>query len=605
MPNLGNKVKNTLVDWIREVLETLGTTIQGILSSAAEAFMYILSEPIKHIAGGLVDEIFGTNSPPTHLRKLRENLNKASGLDAVFYGALIIAGVIPAVMQAASAPATNALQRTALSEWQSVLAPADAQLTAFMRGELDLSELYDRLHQMGFDEQQIITLMHIVQIRPTAFEYSQYWLRGQLSDEEYSSELQHLGYRYEDRELYRALAFYIPPPPDLIHMAVREVFTPEIAEKFGQFENFPEAFAEWGAKQGLSREWCRNYWAAHWDLPSPQMGFEMLHRGVINDEELDMLLRALDVMPFWRDKVTAISYNPYTRVDIRRMYGVGVLTEEEVNRAYHDIGYDDDHAAKLTAFTVRGVKQESKDLAKSEILAGYRDKIFTTDETAFALANIGYAADEIDVLIAIEDSKFAADEQKERISLLQTKLDAKQIDITAFTAELGRLNLPATQQELLIAKAELKATVKATIPSKEDAIRWFKAGTLGADDASDILDSLGYDQQYVDLYLSEVSKSPSVAMALRWLVKGLIDEQTTDKYLSSLGYGKTEKTLLITEASVKAPAMFKLPSMETIKKWYSAGRIPETDTRQYLMQLGYGDKEINLFITEWTPSEVV
>lgn len=605
MPNLGAKVKNTLFEWLRDVLEQLGSTISFVLSSAAEAFMYVLTEPVKVVAGGIMDEVFGTDSPPHHLKRLRENLDKASGLAPILYGILIIAGVIPAVMQAAAAPAANALQRTALDEWRSVLAPADAQLTAFMRGELDLSELYDRLHQMGFDEQQIITLLNIVQIRPTAFEYSQYWLRGEISDVEYSSELQHLGYRYEDRELYKALAFYIPAPPDLIHMAVREVFTPEIAEQFGQFEGFPEQFAEWGAKQGLTREWCMNYWAAHWELPSAQMGFEMLHRGVITFEELQMLLRAADVMPWWRDKVTAISYNPYTRVDIRRMYGVGVLTEEEVNKAYHDIGYDDEHAAKLTAFTVRGVKQESKDLAKGEILAGYRDKIFTTDETSFALANLGYSEDEIDVLIAIEDSKFAADEQKERINLLQTKLDAKQIDITQFTAELGGLNLPATQQELLIAKAELKATVKATIPSKEDAIRWFKAGTLGADDASDILDSLGYDQQYVDLYLSEVSKPPSVAMALRWFVKGLIDEQTVDKYLSTLGYAKTEKALLISEASIKAPAMFKLPSMETIKKWYSTGRIPETDARMYLMQIGYGDKEIDLFITEWTSTEIV
>ena len=51
----------------------------------------------------------------------------------------------------------------------------------------------------------------------------------------------------------------------------------------------------------------------------------MLHRGVIDTAELDMLLRAQDVMPFWRDRLTAIAYRPLTRVDVRRMYKQGVL----------------------------------------------------------------------------------------------------------------------------------------------------------------------------------------------------------------------------------------------------------------------------------------
>ncbi|GAH93918.1 unnamed protein product, partial [marine sediment metagenome] len=44
----------------------------------------------------------------------------------------------------------------------------------------------------------------------------------------------------------------------------------------------------------------------HWSLPSPSQGFEMLHRGVIDEAELNMLLRALDIMPFWREKLTKV-----------------------------------------------------------------------------------------------------------------------------------------------------------------------------------------------------------------------------------------------------------------------------------------------------------
>ena len=34
----------------------------------------------------------------------------------------------------------------------------------------------------------------------------------------------------------------------------------------------------------------------------------MLHRGLINEGDLDLLLRSLDVMPYWRDRLKGIAY---------------------------------------------------------------------------------------------------------------------------------------------------------------------------------------------------------------------------------------------------------------------------------------------------------
>ncbi|GAH07016.1 unnamed protein product, partial [marine sediment metagenome] len=74
------------------------------------------------------------------------------------------------------------------------------------------------------------------------------------------------------------------------------------------YEDYPKPLETWAAKKGLSKEWSQRYWAAHWSLPSASQGFEMLHRGIINQSDLNMLLRALDVMPFWREKLTGIAY---------------------------------------------------------------------------------------------------------------------------------------------------------------------------------------------------------------------------------------------------------------------------------------------------------
>lgn len=235
----------------------------------------------------------------------------------------------------------------------------------------------------------------------------------QLSD--LDSKLRRIGIHPAYHALYKELAYQIPPVADIITMAVREAFTPEIAGRFGQYEGLPTQYVEWVGKKGLSREWAERYWAAHWSLPSPQQGFEMLQRGVINRDELALLLRALDIMPFWRDKLVQISFNPLTRVDIRRMYSLGVLNENEIHKAYQDIGYNSENAARLTTFTVKLTEQAkaraeaAKEKAKAEkiplwttaqTLSFVKKGLITTDRARQELLWLGYDIERIRIYLA-------------------------------------------------------------------------------------------------------------------------------------------------------------------------------------------------------------
>lgn len=229
-----------------------------------------------------------------------------------------------------------------------------------------------------------------------------------------SGELRKIGIHPAYHPLYRELAYPIPPVADIITMAVREAFTPDIAQRFGQYEGLPQAYVEAVQRKGISREWAERYWAAHWTLPSPQQGFEMLHRGIINRDELHLLLRALDIMPFWRDKLMATSFNPLTRVDIRRMYNLGVLSEAEVHRSYLNIGYDDTNAARLTQFTVKLLQQQKQRAAQQAVkqavpeiklwtqaqtLKFLAQKLITEDRAVTELRLLGYSDERISVYL--------------------------------------------------------------------------------------------------------------------------------------------------------------------------------------------------------------
>ena len=89
----------------------------------------------------------------------------------------------------------------------------------------------------------------------------------------------------------------------------------------------------------MDKEVLQWYWRAHWELPSPTTGFEMLHRlhpdvlEVIGEKYKEMglnpddlktdldtlkeLLKISDYPKYWRDRLAAISYSPLTRVDLR------------------------------------------------------------------------------------------------------------------------------------------------------------------------------------------------------------------------------------------------------------------------------------------------
>ena len=153
------------------------------------------------------------------------------------------------------------------------------------------------------------------------------WLRGVLSDDQMYMRMRELGYTdTRTKEIIQGWPI-IPGPSDLFHLVAREAFEPDAIELMGLGDEFPVAQVEWLQKQGISEDWAKKYWYAHWEQPSIQAGYEMLHRDVIGLEALNMLFKTVEIPPFWRDKLIKIAYQPYTRVDVRRMHDMGVLDD--------------------------------------------------------------------------------------------------------------------------------------------------------------------------------------------------------------------------------------------------------------------------------------
>lgn len=318
-------------------------------------------------------------------------------------------------------------------------------------------------------------------------------------------ELRKIGIHPDYTSLYSTLAFQIPPVADIITMAVREAFSPSVAEKFGQYEDFPPDFEKYAAMKGLDAEWAKRYWAAHWALPSPQQGFEMLHRGVITEDELDLLLRALDVMPFWRDKLKNIAFNPLTRVDVRRMYKEGVLDEGDVFAAYLELGYSETNAERMSEFTIKQTLSTLSKFTSTDIVKAYTQRMIDKSDALSLLKSIGIRAEDANYIVETADYKREWNLTDEKIKGIKNLYKKKVYDDNQTRAELNKLNLPADEVNVLMEQwyFEAKADEGPTWTTSQ-TLSFLKKNLITSARAKRELELIGYDTEHVEVYIKSV-----------------------------------------------------------------------------------------------------
>lgn len=326
------------------------------------------------------------------------------------------------------------------------------------------------------------------------------YLRGVLSADEMRIRMHELG--YTDTRIDELIQSWqvIPSAQDLMWMVGKEAFEEDTARELGLDAEFPVDQLTWMKQQGISEFWSKKFWRAHWIPPAVGHGFDMLHRGVIDKKGLDLLFKTQEVPPLWRDRLTQIAYNPYTRVDVRRMHAVGVVNDDELLRAYMDLGYDDEKAEKMALFTIAYNSRSSKNLTKSQILSGYRKRMIGLEDAKFLLIDIGYTTAITDYMIAVEDYNDAEELQDELLKNIKTRYTENLLDRNNALVELNRLNLPSDQIDILIERWELIRFKDRKIPSRRDLENFTISGLMSFDEFRLEMRKLGYNSYYTGLY---------------------------------------------------------------------------------------------------------
>ena len=425
--------------------------------------------------------------------------------------------------------------------------------------------------------------------------------------------------KYNDALL--KLRFQLLGASDYIRFAVREVFTPASRAALTLDEDYPAILTEKLRRIGYSEDDARDSWAAHWELPSPSQAYEMLHRGLINEAQLDDYLKSADYAPVWRPLLKAISYDPLTRVDVRRAYKLGVVTLDDVKATYRSIGYDEKNAAILTEFTRVDADEERKQErellvgpVKSSALAMYKARRIGEDQLRQTLADLKYPKDIVDRFIADIDfvreqdhrEDVAAAVKASYVKALRSRDDTIAVLVKAgyTSAELDQL---LETWDILREATELQPHQSAQRDlTKGEILQAFADDVYSEDQARLAITALGYDDAetsaivgHAVLVKSKKALADEVEVIHQETIAGGRSFDAASVALDGLGVPSTQKRLYLIKWGQERQKRIPDFPVALLEKLAAKNLLTTDAARFYLINQGYTEQQIGLLLALW------
>ena len=333
-----------------------------------------------------------------------------------------------------------------------ILSPAEA-VNARRTGAYDEGQFLATMRQGGFvDDRSLALLRASTGGIPEAILIDAK-RRGIIPESNFQDRMARFGWSATDALILEQAQAYYPSAQDLITWAAKEVYEQDSVRKYGLADELDKLDQAPFRKRGIDAEQVRNYWVAHWEHPSWTQVQRFLHYGQVDGsfsvEDAKEWFRLVEIPPYWRDFFTSTAFQPYTRVDIRRMWDLGVVSDQQVIEAYQREGYDLEHAKNLLIFSkverqlpelqkryrngwitreelmaelktfgikperVQGIYERTikadsaervakdRELTKAEIIKGVKKEAITREVGQLMLQRLGYDADEANFLLTI------------------------------------------------------------------------------------------------------------------------------------------------------------------------------------------------------------
>lgn len=376
----------------------------------------------------------------------------------------------------------------------------------------------------------------------------------------------------ESRNVYHQLRRRLPGPSDVVHFAVKEAFSPDVANPLKLYDEFPQAIMPFMKGHGLAWETDMDivangverkatiadlHWASHWTPISPQQIIGMFHilrpnrlqryrAAGVNVTAVDMMdvqrwLRVNDYPPTVRDNLAALSFTPLRLVDIRSAL---TLNWRLANEPGFAAGMPAAMQARIRPwnrawgieqFRDRGVLPEDANTQVDLVYSAAAARLFAPAQAASRTA----VRKAVNVILQIYHAGIS-DRQVARNGLLTLGITAAAADVF-LDIEDARIRMEDTA-----------AMIRGTR-------RGLMSGAITEIDARSRLVQAGmrpdYVQTIVDRWLTELldnRRHATTERIQRWVAEGRMTPEEGRRRLTNLGWNDADLVLLIQEAQGRA-----------------------------------------------------
>lgn len=497
-----------------------------------------------------------------------------------------------------------------------------SQLTELhKRGEIGADFAKDHAKRSGLSPELYDLAFKLEQQRLTPDHYITLWLR--TKKEAHVDEIRKLGVSDDDIERLLYLAFAEPTPSDIVRFLVRDAYDEKAVTDNLYDEDFEKKYNQDAFDRvGVSKELAKLYWRAHWQLPSPTQGYQMLHREQLSMDQLRELLKLADYAPGYVDKLISIAYNVPGRIDLRRMWEVGSITDRaELVRRYGHLGYNAADSELLADFSIRVSERTAQNAAERkrnpiarEVIKSFVQGTMSNELAMQALTGLGFTQEEATARL-VEGTYGRERDRTDRIRDAVGRLYTRgQIDRDTAVSRLQYYGF--FEQEITVMfdswdiDRELRELTEAERHerdlSRSDIVSAFDFGLLSPADAFAQLVAIGYDDKESSTIL-ELSAAKQARQEAKLeqdnirvqYINRRIERGDASARLDAIGTVASRRESLLdrwtTEREEKAP---DLP-ISWLERLIFNALISQDDARAELARRGFTDQEVDWALRLW------
>lgn len=531
---LGSLLADTLTKHQQATLPGTQAAKFSLFSVIAERIEHASAEELTPVLGELLE----AEELPEPARQLVRAALQPPAQDKVLVAIAAMIGAFFVVTSAAAQP-YGAMFAAAAWRRQPVKRLTPEQLAVMrVRDVLPQGQAQSEAREGGIDGERFDFMVRATGNPPGVSDLLTAFRRGIINKARLEEGIKQSDLKIEWADVIEALRFAPVDPSTAIQAAVQNQASKAQAQRIA-------------AEGGLDPDQFDLAFRVAGDPPGIVQMIELLQRGEVSEADVRQVIAESRVKTKYTAALLKLRRRLLPADSIGVMFGHGALSHAEALSRLLDYGYSQQDASKWLESHKQQAQQQTRDLAKGEIVALYDARSLTRREAEGLLAQLGYDQGEAGLLLDLADTARVRRARETAISRIHSLYVAHRIDRGEAAAALGPLNVPSDQQHDLLHIWDLEREANVRDLTESQISSAFRRNLISEGEALSKLRGIGYQGQDAAILLALAappaasSRTLSAAQLLSALKRGATTAEETAQRLLALGYDQGDVRILL------------------------------------------------------------